>query len=157
MPRSRFLRAVLTVVPIATLHALPALAAVIDDIVIERHDSAPKVRLRLTSPVHFLRSYSSEQGRVVYVQLRALAPENFGEGSFPDEVKRSPKSSLVPRFTVRVSLDPRCDTAPNPVCITIEFERATRAVVRLGEDRRSLLLEVDLQGEGGSPPAREKP
>ncbi|HYA47033.1 MAG TPA: hypothetical protein VEF92_05725, partial [Burkholderiales bacterium] len=61
------------------LQAPPALAAVIDDIAIERHDPAPRARLRLTSPVHFLRYYSSEQGRIVYVQLQALAPENFGD------------------------------------------------------------------------------
>jgi len=139
------------------LQAPPALAAVIDDIAIERHDPAPRARLRLTSPVHFLRYYSSEQGRIVYVQLQALAPENFGDTVFPDEVKRSPESPLFPRFTVRVSLDPRCDPAPNPVCMTIQFERATRARVRLGEDRRSLLLDIESEGEGGSPAAREKP
>jgi len=152
------LRTVLAASLIAVpLCSLPALAAVIDDIAIEQHDPAPRARLRLTSPVHFLRYFSSEQGRIVYVQLQALAPENFGDTVFPDEVKRSPESPLFPRFTVRASLDPRCDPAPNPVCMTIEFERATRARVRLGEDRRSLLLDLDSEGEGGSPAARKKP
>lgn len=141
----------------ASLHAAPVFATVIDEIAVERHDSAVRVRLRLTGPVHFLRYYSSEQGRIVHVQLQALAPENFGEGSFPDEVKRGPNSAVVPRFTARVSLDPRCDPAPHPVCITIRFERATRAEVRLGEDSRSLLLDFDSKGEVGSPAAREKP
>jgi hypothetical protein len=140
-----------------SLHAPPALAAVIDDIAFEQQDAASKVRLRLTSPVHLLRFYSSEQGRAVYIQLQAFAPENFGAGPFPDEVKRSPENLLVPRFTVRVSLDPRCDPAPNPVCMIIQFERATRARVRLGEDRRSLLLDLESAGEGDSPAAREKP
>ena len=152
----------LRVVPAAVLVAAslcPSLvpAAVIDDIAIEQQESAARVRLRLTSPVQLIRYYSSEQGRIVYVQLQAFAPENFGAGPFPDEVKRSPESALVPRFTVRVSLDPRCDPAPNPVCMTIQLERATRARVRLGEDRRSLLLDLESAGEGDPPAAREKP
>lgn len=155
---NRFLGPVLILVPVAaSLHAPPALAAVIDEIAVEQHDSAARVRLRLTSSVQLLRYYSSEQGRIVYVQLQAFAPENFGAGPFPDEVKRSPESALVPRFTVRVSLDPRCDPAPNPVCMTIQLERAARARVRLGEDRRSLLLDFESAGEGDSPAAREKP
>jgi hypothetical protein len=155
---NRFLAPVLALVSAAaSLHAPAAPAAVIDDIAFEQQDAASRVRLRLTSPVHLLRFYSSEQGKIVHVQLQAFAPENFGAGPFPDEVKRSPENLLVPRFTVRVSLDPRCDPAPNPVCMIIQFERATRARVRLGEDRRSLLLDLESLGEGDSPAAREKP
>ena len=154
----RFPRAILAIVPIAALLRVPpVLAAVIDDIAIERQDPAPRVRLRLTGPVHFLRYYASEQGRIVHVQLQALAPENFGTGPFPDEVKRSPRDASVPRFTVRVSLDPRCDPAPSPVCMTIQFERAAQTRVRLGEDRRSLLLDFESARQGGSPASREKP
>ena len=155
---NRFLGPVLALVPVvASLHAPPTLAAVIDDIAFEQQDSASRVRLRLTSPVQLIRYYSSEHGRIVYVQMQAFAPENFGAGPFPDEVKRSPENLLVPRFTVRVSLDPRCDPAPNPVCMIIQFERPTRAQVRLGEDRRSLLLDLESAGEGDSPAARKKP
>jgi hypothetical protein len=154
----RFLQAAFAGFPIAvSLYSPPALGDVIDDIAIERHGTAAGVRLRLTSPVHFIRSYSSSSGEVINVQLQALAPENFGDASFPDEVKQSPESSLVPRFAVRVSLDPRCDPAPHPVCITIQFERATRARVRLGGDRRSLLLDLPSGGEGGPPSAGKKP
>lgn len=155
---NRFLGPILALALVASsLLAPPTHAAVIDDIAFERQDSASRVRLRLTSPVQLIRYYSSEQGRIVYVQLQAFAPENFGAGPFPDEVKRSPENLLVPRFTVRVSLDPRCDPAPNPVCMVIQFERATRARVRLGEDRRSLLLDLESPGEQGSPAARDTP
>ena len=155
---NRFLGIILaSALGVGLLHARASLAAVIDDIQFERQDSASRVRVRLTSPVQLIRYYSSDQARIVYVQLQALAPENFGAGPFPDEVKRSPENLFVPRFTVRVSLDPRCDPAPNPVCMTFRFERATRARVRLGEDRRSLLLDLESAGEGDSPAAREKP
>ncbi len=142
----------------AAVHTPPVIAEVIDDIAIERHGLEAKVRLRLTGPVHYLRDYSSASGDSVNVYLQALAPENFGDRSGPDEVKRSPESALVPRFTVRVTLDPRCGPAPQPVCIVIRFDRAVRHQIRLGEDRRSLLLDLPLvsDGEGGQPTAGEK-
>jgi hypothetical protein len=128
-------------VVVALLHAGPSVAGVIDDIAIERHDSTARVRLRLTGPVHYIRYYASTNGELVNVQLQALAPLAPGEGPFPDEVKRFPGDGSIPPFTVRVSLDPRCEPVPNPVCILIQYERPVRSRVRLGEDRRSLLLD----------------
>ena len=154
------LRVILTVLPIAaSLHAPPARAAVIDDIAIERHESGTRVRLRLTGPVHYIRDYASADGEIVNVYLQALAPENFAGGPVFDEVKHSPRNALVPRFAVRVSLDPRCDPAPNAVCVVIRFERAVRYRIRLGEDRRSLLLDLPIasEEEGRPPSAGEKP
>jgi hypothetical protein len=123
------------------LQSAPALAAVIDEIAVERHGSTPRVRLRLTGPVHYIRDYASRNGELVNVQLQALAPLAPGEGVFPDEVKQSRGDALIPPFTVRVSLDPRCEPVPSPVCILIQFERPVRCRVRLGDDRRSLLLD----------------
>ena len=125
----------------ASLAPPAALATVIDEIVIERHDSTEWVRLRLTGPVHYIRDYVSPKGEIVNVYLQALAPLAPGEGPFPDEVKYSPGDALIPSFTARVSLDPRCEPVPNPVCVLIQFERPVRCRVRLGEDRRSLLLD----------------
>jgi hypothetical protein len=152
------LRKVLAVLPVAaSLHAPPALAEVIDDITIGRHKSGTQVRLRFTGPMHYIRDYAPADGRTVNVYLQTLAPENFS-GSLPaDEVKQSPQGSAAPRFTVRVSLDPRCDAAPNPVCIVIRFERPVRCQVRLGEDRRSLLLDLEPGRKGDPPTAKDKP
>jgi hypothetical protein len=155
----RILRALLAAIPIAaSLHAPLARAEVIDDIAIERHESGARVRLRLTGPVHYIRDYVSPDGETVNVTLQALAPETFARGAFFDEVRLSPQDPAVPRFAVRVSLDPRCDPAPNPVCVLIRFERPVRCRIQLGEDRRSLLLAVASTGEGGPPRnVREKP
>jgi hypothetical protein len=125
----------------ALLCAAPALAAVIDEIAVERGDATPRVRVRLTGPVHYLRDFASKNGELVNLRLEALAPLAPGMPVFPDEVKYFPGDGAVPPFTVRVSLDPRCDPVPNPVCIQIQYERPVRSRVRLGEDRRSLLLE----------------
>src|SRR5215831_15070872 len=125
----------------ALLWAAPAPAAVIDELSVERGDQAPRVRIRLTGPVHYIRDFASRNGEIVNVRLQALAPLAPGMPAFPDEVRRFRGNASIPPFTARVSLDPRCEPVPNPVCITIQFDRPVRSRVRLGEDRRSLLLE----------------
>ena len=137
----RMLCAAFGAVLASALISPPALAAIIDEIALEQGGVAPRVRLRLTGPVHYLRDYASSNGELVNVQLKALAPLSPGEGPFPDEVKRFPGDGPIPPFTVRVSLDPRCEPVPNPVCILIQYDRPVSSHVRLGEDRRSLLLD----------------
>jgi hypothetical protein len=119
----------------------PTLAAVIDEIAVERGGATPRVRLQLTGPVHYLRAFASRNGEIVNVRLQALAPLAPGMPVFPDEVRRFRGNGPIPPFSARVSLDPRCEPVPNPVCITIQFDRPVRSRVRLGEDRRSLLLD----------------
>lgn len=148
----RLLRAALAAVPVILCHAPQALAEVIDEIALEQADSAPRVRLRFTGPVHYLRQAVSADGGVANVYLQGLDPQAFGVPSPIDEVKHSPGSAAVPPLTVRVRLGPQCDPAPNPVCIFIRFERAARYTVRLGEDRRSLL--IDFAPEAGAPSPR---
>ena len=126
---------------VAALWAVPAFAAIIDEIAVERGSAVTRVRLVLTGPVHYVRDYASKNGELVNVQLGALAPLAPGMPVFPDEVKHFEGNASIPPFTVRVSLDPRCEPVPNPVCILIQFDRPVRSRVRLGEDRRSLLLE----------------
>lgn len=143
---------------LALLRATTAVGEVIDDIAIERHDSLARVRLRLTGPVHYIRQTISADGETASIYLQALAPGPFDARPVPDEVKHSRKSASVPGFTVRVSLDPRCDPAPNPICIVIRFDRAIRYEIRLGEDRRSLILDLPFASEGeGVSTVREKP
>ena len=148
----RLLRAALAAVPVAAgLHAPQALAEVIDEIAFDRIGSEVRVRVRFTGPVHYLRQAVSADGGAANVYLQALEPEAFGVPSPIDEVKHSPGNAAVPPFSVRVRLDPRCDAAPNPVCIFIQFERAARYRIRLGEDRRSLLIYFASEEEGRSP------
>jgi hypothetical protein len=150
----RYLRAALAAAPLAAAwHASPALAEVIDRIDIERVERAVQVRVRFTGRVHYLRQAVSADGGVANVYLQALDPEAFGVPSPIDEVKHSPGNAAVPPFSVRVRLDPRCDPAPNPVCIFIQIERAARYTIRLGEDGRSLLLDFSSEAGGRSPSA----
>jgi hypothetical protein len=63
-------------------------------------------------------------------------------------VRRFKGDASVPGFTTRISLDPTCEPVPSPVCVLIQFERPVRSRVRLGEDRRSLLLDFPATPEG---------
>lgn len=147
----RLLRAALAAIPVALCLAQQALAEVIDRIDIERVEHATQVRVRFTGRVHYLRQAVSADGGVASVYLQALDPEAFGVPSPIDEVRHSPGNPVIPPFAVRVRLDPRCDPAPNPVCLFIRFERPARYTVRLGEDGRSLLLDFASEEEGRSP------
>ena len=131
----------------ALLASVSAGAAVIDEIAVERGHAGPRVRMRLTGPVHYIRDFASRNGEIVGVQLQALAPLAPGMPVFPDEVRRFRGNGPIPPFTARVSLDPRCEPVPNPICITIQFDRPVRSRVRLGEDRRSLLLDFPLKAD----------
>jgi len=146
-------RLLAALVVVALLQAAPAVADVIDEIAFERLDSAGRVRVRFTGPVHYLRQAVSADGVVANVYLKGLDPDSFGGSPAVDEVKHFPGVASIPPFTVRVRLDPRCDPAPNPVCIFIQLERAARYRIRLGEDRRSLLLDFASEGGGRSPSA----
>jgi hypothetical protein len=155
----RFLHGLLAVPLLAfALHAQVAIAEVLDDVAVERHDDTATIRLRLTGPVHYVRHAPAEAGEIVVVYLEALAPESFVV-SVVDEVKRSPKGAPVPQFTVRARVGQACSPAANPVCLTIQFRHPVRYRVRLGEDRRSVVLELPLADDrhvpaapaGGSP------
>ena len=125
-----------------TVAVAPARAEVIDDIAIESRGETPKIKLRLTGPVRYLRHFPAEQGEIVVVMLEALAPEAFGPVAPAEEVRRSRGAGRVPAFTARVSRDPACAAAARPLCIILAFEAPVRYRIRLGRDRRSVLLEL---------------
>lgn len=142
---------------VALLGPGPASAQLLDDVAVERHDAVATVRVKLTGPVHYVRHAPVEKGEILVVYLEALAPETVASWLGPDEVKRSPKGAPVPRFTVRTSVGAPCGPAANSVCLTIQFERPVRYRVRLGDDRRSIVLEVAPNGDGARPaPAKGK-
>ena len=126
----------------AMVAAGPARAGVIDDIAIESRGETPKIKLRLTGPVRYLRHFPADQGEIVVVMLEALAPEAFGPVPPAEEVRRSRAAGRVPAFTVRVSRDPACSTAARPLCLIVAFEAPVRYRVRTGRDGRSVLVEL---------------
>ena len=127
----------------ALLGAQPAFAEVIDDIAIEQRDAGDKIRLRLTVPVRYVRHSPPERGQLVVVVLEALAAEPLGPISPIEEVKRTRETGRVPRFTVRVSVDPACNPASTrPLCLVLRFERPVRYRVGLGPDSRGIVVDI---------------
>lgn len=126
----------------ATLLLTAARAEVIDAIAIEPREAGGQVRLRLAGPVRYLRHYPAERGEIVVVMLEALSAQAFGALPPVEEVKRSRAAAGVPAFTARVSRDPACSNAARPLCIILAFEAPVRYRIRLGADRRSLLVEL---------------
>ena len=128
---------------LAAMVAVPlAHAEVIDDIAIDSRGETPKIKLRLTGPVRYLRHFPAEQGEIVVVMLEALAPEAFGPVPPAEEVRRNRAVAGVPAFSARVSRDPACSSTVRPLCIILAFEAPVRYRIRLGRDRRSVLVEL---------------
>jgi hypothetical protein len=124
----------------ALLGAPAAFAEVVDDIAI---DQTARIQLRLTVPVRYVRHSPPERGQLVVVVLEALAAEPLGPISPIEEVKRTRETGRVPRFTVRVSMDPTCNpTSPRPLCLVLRFERPVRYRIGLGPDSRSIVVDV---------------
>jgi len=136
----------------ALLGAPSASAEVMDRITVERLDGGATIRVHLTGAVHYVRHYPAEAGQIVVVELEALEPEAFAGQPGIEEVRRNPKGAPAPRFSVRATVGQACSPAVNPVCLTFRFERPVRYRVRLGEDRRSVLLDLP-PGDGGTRPS----
>jgi len=154
-----FVRALLAALSGAVLAAPNASAEVLDRITVERHDGGTTIRVRLTGAVHYIRHYPAEAGQIVVVDLDALEPEAFAGEAGIDDVKRAPKGAPPPSFSVRATVGQACSPTANPVCLTIRFERRVRYRVHLGEDRRSVVLELPVgdgetrsSGTGGDKP-----
>ena len=139
--RARLLRLAALVFAVLTCPA-PAAAEVIDAITLEPREGHIRIGLHLTGPVRYLRHAPAERGEMVVVLLEALAPEAFDPRPQVEEVKRGPASNLVPPFTARVSFDLACSPSARPLCIMLRFDQPVRYRVRLGPDRRSVLVEL---------------
>jgi len=141
----------------ALLVAPCAAAEVLDRITVGQYDGGTTIDVRLTGAVHYIRHYPAEAGQIVVVELEALEPEAFAGEPGIDDVKRAPKDAPPPHFTVRATVGQACSHAANPVCLTIRFERPVRYRVRLGEDRRSVVLELPSGDAGPSGPGGGRP
>lgn len=129
-----------------------ASANVIDAIDIARVDGQAQVTIRFTTEIQYLRHGPEDEGKLLRIFVR-VTKAGFLEQEVMQETVRSPKSDLIPRFSV---IYPEL---VNGMLIT--FEKPTRYIVRPADDNRSIVIMIPLPPEAkkpaSAPPAEKKP
>jgi hypothetical protein len=129
-----------------------ASARLMDDIDIGVAADVIRVRIQFTVPVRYLRHFPPSQGEILNVYLQSLPGEGLRETlGHPqvDEKKRSPRNALLPCFTV--TFVPPRDPGRDPLQLVIQFQGKETYKVRLGEDSRSLYLDLPATTDGRAP------
>jgi hypothetical protein len=108
-----------------------AQAQFIDRVEISRKGQEAEIRIRFAEQIQYLRHVPPEEGKILRVFIR-LMHSNLHEGDLMTETLRSPKTDLVPAFSVTY---PDLNDA-----ILITFAQSTRFTVRPGTDSRSIIV-----------------
>ncbi len=135
----------------AALYGAPVAAQLMDDIEISPAGEAVRARIQFTVPLRYLRHFPPAQGQLLNVYLQAVSAEDLLAtlGQRPvDEVRRSPRSPLLPCF--KVTYVPPRDARRDPLQLVIQFERSVSYTVRPGTDGRSLLIDVAATPSGST-------
>lgn len=133
----------------STLISAPAAARLIDDVEVGAADETVRITVRFTIPVRYLRHFPPKKGEILNVYLQPVSGEDLREtlGHPPlNEVRRAPRNSLLPCFTVTVVPPP--DPRAAPLQLVIQFSWPESYTVRLGEDSRSLYVNLPAQAAG---------
>lgn len=148
---------------ICVLGVLLALAAgvasaqLLEDIEITAAGTEARVQLRFSEPVRYIRHFPPASGQIVHVTLQAMGMDE-SNASPREHYKHSPKSDLVPAFTVRYSNLRDCALLRDPICLVIEFSQPVNYQLQMSIDSRDLLLFIARpsqkeQHESGTNPA----
>lgn len=135
--------------------ALPATAGtrLMDDIELDGQNGSVRVKVSFTVPLNYLRHFPTDKGEILNVFLQPVSVaglrETLGHPA-TDEIRRSPRSALLPCFTVTY-VQPR-DVQRDPVQLVFQFDRPVSYRLEPGTDGRSLVLVVPAQPtESGQP------
>lgn len=135
--------------------ALPATAGtrLMDDIELDEQNGSVRVKVSFTIPLSYLRHFPPEKGELLSVFLQPASPadvrETLGHPA-QDEIRRSPRSPLLPCFTITY-VQPR-DAQRDPVHLVFQFDQPVSYRLEPGTDGRSLVLVVPARpNESGQP------
>ncbi|NTV70450.1 MAG: tetratricopeptide repeat protein [Azonexaceae bacterium] len=123
------------IVALSLLATVNAFAAVIDTVEIARVGDQAEVTIRFTTEIQYTRHTPGDQGKFLRIFFRVTKP-GFSESEVMQEVRRSPKSDLIPPFTLAYP------ELVNGMLIT--FAKTTQYVVRAGDDSRSVVIMVPI-------------
>lgn len=141
------------------LHAGVIGAQLLEDIEITPVGNEARVQLHFSVPVRYIRHFPPAAGEVVHVTLQAMSLDE-SDITPREHYKHSPKSDLVPPFTVRYSNLRDCAVLRDPICMVIEFSQPVNFQLQMSVDSRSLLLFIarpaqkEKSGTGTNPSPR---
>ena len=122
----------------ALLSALASVvfAAPLDDISLQQQGDVVQATIKLTTPVHFLRSVPGEKSRIVEIYYERVPSSDATEAWSDREVRNSPATALTPAFTVTTR-----DQASQPKLV-VEFANEVNFSVNAGGDNRSFVITI---------------
>lgn len=134
--------------------ALSAMAGAARGDIVDRIDILPaegeaEVRVGLTFPVHYLNHFPRSSGEIIEMMFEVASLDAKGaERNSPPlpEIKRSPRSALVPPFTITwnpllTDVKPKATDADRETLrLVLQFERPVEFRVVEGRDSRSFSL-----------------
>lgn len=129
---AKFARFALVLSLLTSAHAF---AAVMDTIDVARVGDQAEITVRFTTEIQYIRHTPGNEGKFLRVFFR-ITQAGFSESELMQEVRRSPKSDLIPAFTVAYP------ELVNGMLIT--FAKTTKYIVRPGDDNRSIVVMVPL-------------
>ncbi|MBS1159248.1 MAG: bamD [Proteobacteria bacterium] len=127
---AKFARFILVFTLLASANAF---ANIIDTIDIARVGDQAEVTIRFATEIQYTRHTPDDEGKYLRIFFRVTKP-GFSENEIMQEIRRSPKSDLIPPFTVAYP------ELVNGMLIT--FAKTTKYAVRAGEDSRSIIIMV---------------
>lgn len=141
--------------------ASAARADVIDRIDIAPRNGEAEVRVGFTVPMHYVNHFPKSSGAVIEVFFDSATIDGTGPERPPvaiPETKRSPRSDLVPPFTITWHARPTdanqkaTDVERDRIRLVIQFEKAVDFRLEEDRDKRGLVLFVKrVPGDGRAP------
>lgn len=113
-------------------------AQALEDISLQTETNRVVATIKLSSPVHNVRYSPAIKGTTLNILLEKLPTGSVSAEWLNNEVLKSPPSSLIPSFTVKVNLN---DLQPK---LIVEFSREAVYTVNLGRDNRSIVVGINI-------------
>lgn len=120
------------------LLAMPvfSIAQPLEDIGLEYGDQGVVATIRFSAPIQYLRHYPESHGNTLEIFYDRVPGATDNETWVDNEVRQSPRSGLIPSFSVTTR-----DQKVSPKLV-VEFSREAEYSVAMGKDQRSLLVTI---------------
>lgn len=112
------------------------IAAPLDDISVQQQGDVALVKIKLTTPVHFLRYVPGSKSRIVEIYYERIPSSDATDSWVDGEERRHPATANIPAFTVTTR-----DQAVQPKLV-VAFAKDVEFKVSAGADNRSFVMTI---------------